>query len=54
MAVLDEGDGEPFEEEEEHTIEETLVECYEDEDRLRSQEYCGFCQHCFGCPRFFG
>ena len=32
VAVLDEGDGEAFEEEEEHAVEEGLVEGYEDED----------------------
>ena len=51
MAVLDEGDGKTFEEEEEHDVEEALVEGYEDEDRFRGEEYCGSGQRCFVCPR---
>ena len=54
MTVFDEGDGETFEEEEEHAVEEALVEGYEDEDRFRGEEYCGFGQQRFGCPRVFG
>ena len=54
MAVLDEGDGETFEEEEKHAVEEALIEGYEDEDRFRAEKYCGFGQHCFECPRVFG
>ena len=41
MAVLDEGDGEAFEEEEEHAVEEGLVEGYEDEDGFGAEEDCG-------------
>ena len=54
MAVLDKGDGEAFEEEEEHAVEEALIEGYEDEDRFRAEEYCGSGQHCSGCPRVLG
>ena len=41
MAVLDEGDGEAFEEEEEHAVEEGLVEGYEDEDGFGAEEDWG-------------
>ena len=51
MPVLDEGDGEAFEEEEEHAVEEALVEGYEDEDRFCGEEHCGCNQHFSGCPR---
>ena len=53
MAVLDKGDGETFEEEEEHAVEEALVESYEDEDRFRGEEYCGFGQHCYLMAKSF-
>ncbi len=38
MTVLDKGDWEAFEEEEEHAVEKTLVESYEDEDGFRTEE----------------
>lgn len=40
VAVLDEGDGEAFEEEEEHAVEEALVERYEYENGFSAEEDC--------------
>lgn len=42
MTVLDKRDREAFEEEEEHAVEETLIESYEDEDGFRAEEYYKF------------
>ena len=38
VPVLDEGDGKSFEEEEEHAIEEALVECYKYENGFGAEE----------------
>ena len=40
VPVLDKGDGKSFEEEEEHAIEEALVECYEYENGFGAEEDC--------------
>ena len=42
VPVLDEGDGKSFEEEEEHAIEEALVEGYKDENGFGAEKYYEF------------